>query len=138
MIAPNTLTIFIIFAAAAFSSIAFLTIIRRHREFKRQELERIIVLQQKIDTALQDGSHEIAREAFNTTLQAARLTTGLQLPRLQNLAKIDKQAPEKYKILGKLASQGMNADEIASILGISRIEAGQLLSLSNMTQCGVE
>jgi hypothetical protein len=69
-------------------------------------------------------------------LKAASLTTDLQSPRLQHLAKIDKQPPEKYKILGKLASQGMDADEIASILGISRIEAGQLLSLSSMAKCG--
>jgi hypothetical protein len=30
----------------------------------------------------------------------------------------------------------MDAEEIASILDISRIEAGQLLSLCNMTKCG--
>jgi DNA-binding transcriptional regulator LsrR (DeoR family) len=52
------------------------------------------------------------------------------------MAKMDRQAPEKYRILGKLASQGMGAEEIASILGISRVEAGQLLSLSNMAKSG--
>ena len=42
----------------------------------------------------------------------------MQAPRLQALAKVDKQAPEKYRILAKLASQGMGAREIAATLGI--------------------
>jgi hypothetical protein len=78
----------------------------------------------------------MARETFGASLKAASLTTGLQRPRLDNLAKIDKQPPEKYRILGKLVSQGMAAEEIAVILGISRIEAIQLLSLSTMAKIG--
>jgi len=104
--------------------------------YMERDTERIRALQIKIDAALHDESFDAAREAFSTTLKTASLTTELQRPRLQNLAKVDKQAPEKYKIMTKLASQGMNAEEIASILGISRMEAGQLLSLSNMAKCG--
>jgi len=110
---------------------------QRQRTKRIQETLRIRALQHKIDVALQDDSHDASREAFSTTLKTASLTTDLQLPRLQSLTKIDKNPPEKYKILGKLASQGMNAEEIASILGISATEARQLLSLRNMvTNCG--
>ena len=109
---------------------------KRQRAEKERETVRIRAIQIKIDAALHDEGFDAAREAFSTTLKTASLTTELQRPRLQNLAKVDKQPPEKYKIMTKLASQGMNAEEIASILGISRMEAGQLLSLSNVAKCG--
>ena len=110
---------------------------QRQRTKRIQEILRIRALQHKINAALQDDGFDASREAFSTTLKTASLTTDLQLPRLQSLAKIDKNPPEKYKILGKLASQGMDAEEIASILGISPTEAGQLLSLRNMAaNCG--
>ena len=111
-------------------------VIKRQRSEKSQETHRIRAIQLKIDAVLQDDGLDTDREAFSTTLKTAHLTTELQLPRLQSLAKIEKHPPEKYKILSKLASQGMGAEEIASILEISRIEAGQLLSLCNMAKCG--
>ena len=122
--------------AAGLCLSASLLVIKRQRSDKVKETERIRALQLKIDAVLQDDSRDTSREAFSTTLKAARLTTELQLPRLQTLAKIDKQPPEKYKILSKLASQGMGAEEIAAILEISRIEASQLLNLCNMAKCG--
>jgi DNA-directed RNA polymerase specialized sigma24 family protein len=114
-------------------TVSFL-LFKRQKTLRAQEIQRIQALQQKIDLALQDEDETTAREAFSVTLKAASLTTELQGPRLQNMAKINKQPPEKYKILSKLASQGMDAEEIASILDISRVEAGQLLSLCNMAK----
>lgn len=111
-------------------------VIKRQRSERTEETQRIRAIQRKIDAVLQDDGLDTNREAFSTTLKAAHLTTELQIPRLQSLAKIEKHPPEKYKILSKLASQGMGAEEIASILEISRIEAGQLLSLNNMAKCG--
>ena len=116
--------------------VSSLLVIKRQRSKSVQEILRIRALQLKIDAVLQDDGLDTCREAFSTTLKTAHLTTELQLPRLQSLAKIEKHPPEKYKILGKLASQGMGAEEIASILENSRIEAGQLLSLCNMVKCG--
>jgi len=110
-------------------------LVKRQRGDRARETLRIRALQSKIDAALKDDVHDTSREAFSTALKTASLTTHLQAPRLQHLAKIDKQPPDKYKILGKLASQGMDAEEIASVLGISRTEAGQLLSLSSMAKC---
>lgn len=124
------------FASLIFALSALAVLTKRHQTMKKLETARIVALQQKIDTALQDDYSPEAREAFLKALQTASLTTSLQVPRLQNLAKVDKQAPEKYKILSRLASQGMSAGEIASILGISPIEAGQLLSLSSMAKQG--
>ncbi len=109
---------------------------KRQRTEKELETERIRAIQRKIDAALQDEGLDTGRDAFRDTLKTASLTTELQRPRLQNLAKVDKQPPEKYKIMTKLASLGMDAEEIAAILGISSIEAGQLLSLTNMAKCG--
>ena len=124
------------FAVAAFCLSALLLLTKRQRAERHHRTQKIQDLQRKIDAALQDEGFETAREAFSTSLKTASLTTDLQRPRLENMAKMDRQAPEKYRILGKLASQGMGAEEIASILGISRVEAGQLLSLSNMAKLG--
>ena len=122
--------------AAVLCLAAFLQLCKRQRAQRQQETCRIVALQRKIDAVLSDDGFESAREAFSVSLKTASLTTGLQRPRLETMAKIDKQPPEKYRILGKLASQGMDAEEIASILGISSVEAGQLLSLSTMAQIG--
>lgn len=109
---------------------------RRQRRARELATRRIVALQRKIDAALSDEGGDIAREAFSARLKAASLTTGFQRPRLENLAKMDKQAPEKYRILGKLATQGLGAEEIASILDISPMEAVQLLSLSQVAKIG--
>jgi hypothetical protein len=108
--------------------------VKRQRQARTQETGRIIALQRKIDAVLHDEGFEAAREQFSASLKTASLTTGLQRPRLENLAKIEKQAPEKYRILGKLATQGLGAEEIASILDISTMEAMQLLSLSQVAK----
>jgi hypothetical protein len=122
--------------AASLCLLTSMFVIKRQRSERIQETQRIRAIQLKIDAVLQDDVLDTRRESFSTTLKTAHLTTELQLPRLQSLAKIDRHPPEKYKILSKLASQGMGAEEIASILEISRIEAGQLLSLCNMAKCG--
>ncbi len=120
--------------AVFLSGCCVLLYIKRQRQARAQENSRIIALQRKIDAALHDEGFEAAREQFSASLKTASLTTGLQRPRLENLAKIDKQAPEKYRILGKLATQGLGAEEIASILDISTMEAMQLLSLSQVAK----
>lgn len=117
-----------------FSLLAALMRLKRQQTAHRLHKQRIVLLQQKIEAVLNDDGFEAERVAFGVALQAARLTTELQRPRLENMAKIDKQPPEKYRILSKLASQGMPAEEIASILGISPVEANQLLSLSTVAR----
>ena len=130
----NLISCSTLIAAGLFLSTSFLAV-KRQRMGRTQETQRIRALQLKIEAALQDDGLDTFGESFSTTLKTVSLTTDLQLPSLQSLAKIDKQPPDKYRILNKLASQGMNAEEIASILDISRIEAGQLLSLCNMAKC---
>jgi hypothetical protein len=80
---------------------------------RQHNVQRIRSLQRKIDAALQDDCTPESRESFSTTLKTARLTTGLQLPRLRNQAKLHQAPPEKYTILRRMASQGMDAEEIA-------------------------
>lgn len=122
-----------IFAALLGLLVASLILWRRHTE--NQLLRRRMVhLRSKIETALNDEAFETQRVAFGKALQSASLTTELQRPRLENLAKVAKQAPDKYRILNNLAAQGLNVEEIAAILGVSRIEANQLLNLSNVAR----
>ena len=123
-------------AAASLSLVAFTLLIRRKDTVRKMEEQRIMNMMTKINLVLQDDTGNTSSDTFNSALKTARLTTELQLPRLQNLAKISKHPPEKYKILNRLASQGLGADEIASVLEISTIEASQLLSLRNMAEYG--
>lgn len=108
----------------------------RRRAEQRLRIHRVIALQQKIASALNDEGFEAQRELFGTALQAASLTTELQRSRMETLAKVGKQVPEKYRILNKLAAQGLNVVEIASILGVSNVEAHQLINLSSMARRG--
>ena len=73
---------------------------------------------------------------FARLLQSASLTTDLQTPRLCLQAGVERQVPEKYRILGQLAGQGLGAGEIAQALSISRAEASQLLSLTSVADRG--
>jgi hypothetical protein len=97
----------------------------KERRIKSMEKRRIIALQHKVQAVLQDGSGS----CFTETLAKASITTGLQLPRLKAQNHLHRQVPEKYQILERLASQGLNQTAIASALGISTMEAGQLLAL---------
>jgi DNA-directed RNA polymerase specialized sigma24 family protein len=124
-----------ILAALLCLLIVSLILWRRHTEHLLLK-RRMAQLREKIETALNDEEFEIERASFGKALQAAGLTTQLQRPRLENLAKIDKQPPDKYRILSTLAAQGCNVEEIATILGVSRVEADQLISLSNVARCG--
>lgn len=122
--------------ALALCLLAALLVLHRDKSERLRARKRIEALQQKIEAALHDEGFDAERLAFGTALKAASLTTELQRPRLDTLAKLDKRPPEKYRILSKLASQGLEVEEIAAILGISSVEAGQLLSLSAMAKYG--
>lgn len=131
---------FILGSAAGTATICMLIglVLRaRHRSRYHLEGQRIAALRQKIDDALRDAAGSRQQESFSASLKVASLTTSLQQPRLDTMAKIDKQPPEKYRILARLASQGMSATEIASILDISQVEAGQLLRLCSMSRTGL-
>ncbi len=123
-----------ILVGLALSLTTLLLLARRRQVERRLHSERIGTMQRKIEAAL--GDEETVTESFSASLRAASLTTSLQRPRLETLAKVDKQPPDKYRILSNLAAQGMEVEEIATILGISRVEAGQLISLSTMAKIG--
>lgn len=108
----------------------------RRREQERQAMERIQRLQRRIDAVLNDGFDRDSRQDFARLLQSASLTTDLQTPRLCLQAGVERQVPEKYRILGQLAGQGLGAGEIAQALSISRAEASQLLSLTSVADRG--
>ena len=122
-------------AVAAFCLSIFFLLVRRQRTMRRQQAERILALQRKIDAALEDNAAiPSPRQPFSTSLKEASLTTSLQRPRLDTMAKVGRQTPEKYRILAKLAAQGMDSAQIAAVLGISSVEAAQLLSLCHMAE----
>lgn len=135
VLSPTLLSVVGLLAALSGLLIVSLMLLRR-RDESRLVRQRIAGLQQKIEAALADTGFEAERQAFGQVLHTASLTTELQRPRLETLAKLSKQPPDKYRILANLASQGLNIEEIAAILGVSRAEAHQLLNLSSMANCG--
>ncbi len=66
--------------------------------------------------------------------QQPDVTTALHKPHLLYQAKRDKEPPEKYRILRRLVDQGMDVEQIASLLEISRAEVCQLLHLNRIVQ----
>lgn len=135
VLSPTLLFVVSLLAALSGLLIVSLMLLRR-RDESRLMRQRLAQLQEKIEAALEDTGFEAERQAFGQVLHNASLTTELQRPRLETLAKLSKQTPDKYRILANLASQGLNVEEIASILGVSRAEAHQLLNLSSMAKCG--
>lgn len=122
-------------AALLCLALPWLLLLRRRNQ-NRLLRERIARIRQKIESTLDEAGPKQQGDTFGTALKAARLTTELQRPRLEKLARVDKQAPEKYRILSHLASQGLNIEEIASMVGISAAEAHQLLNLSRVAKGG--
>jgi len=71
--------------------------------------------------------------AFAKNLHEAGITTELQQPRLNAQSALSKATiPEKYSFIASMTQKGMNGEEIASLLSISREEAEQLVSLSRI------
>lgn len=118
-----------------FLCIVLTAVITRNRIVqKKKELETIKSLQRKISIALQDD-RSVTATPFNNMLNKATLASGFQTTGLQVQVKTHREPPEKYKILQKLATQGMGTEEIAAILGISTVEADQLVNLHRMAGC---
>lgn len=70
---------------------------------------------------------------FQQNLVDAELTTNLQKPRLElSTSRNHRDAPEKYKCFKVLVEKGLSTSELSSALGISQVEAQQLVTLSNI------
>lgn len=70
---------------------------------------------------------------FQKKLDEAEITTRLQQPRLSaqhNKERI--KPPERYQFVRSMANNGLDAEEIATILSISTHEAEQLVNLSKL------
>jgi|GEM_PF-3163533 len=95
-------------------------------------------LQQKVHAALSEepAQRKKVTPSFKQTLDTAALATEFQVPRLMTQARVHQPAPEKYTILSRLVSQGLDTEEIASILGISTREAHQLAKLCALAETG--
>lgn len=70
---------------------------------------------------------------FQKNLSEAAVTTRLQTPRLALQARPDgKAAPERYRYVHRLAENGLDAEQVASVLAISSHEARQLVCLARL------
>ena len=70
---------------------------------------------------------------FQNSLDEAELATRMQQPRMHAIEGGSQgNTPEKYRYIRSLHEKGMSAEEIASILKISSLEAEQLVSLAKI------
>lgn len=78
--------------------------------------------------------HDRVKE-FQNSLGEAELTTRLQQSRMNaEDGNSSGTTPEKYRYIRSLHEKGMDAEEIASILGISSQEADQLVALAEIAR----
>lgn len=70
---------------------------------------------------------------FQKSLGDAEITTRLQQSRLTTQhSSTPAKTPERYRYVKSLSENGMDAEEIASVLSISAQEAAQLVNLSRL------
>ncbi len=101
---------------------------RRHRR-KKQQLQTIISLCEKVEAALNDHAPPEKEAIFADSLEQAAVTMKFQQPRLELQSGKPGTVPEKYTFFANLAARGMSTTEISEILSISQAEAGQLATL---------
>ena len=103
--------------------------LRHHYQRIRAEQEKLVA-----ETARLTGRSTTAA-AFSADLDQAALTTRLQYPRLRDYGSIaERTAPERYRYAHRLSRNGMEAEQIASLLTISEQEAQQLVHLSRLSE----
>ncbi len=91
----------------------------------------LAALQKKI---IQLEDETCKKDTFEVSLDKAEVTTKLQTSRISTLhGKCTTAPPERYRYIRSLIESGMDSEEIASVLSISKQEAGQLVSLSKLT-----
>lgn len=82
---------------------------------------------------LDEASHQLKEMSnFQQSMVEAQLTTRLQTTRAGVKSLEQCTTPEKYQYIYALTEKGMDADEIASVLSISRHEATQLVTLAQI------
>ncbi len=109
-----------------------LTRLHLRQKAHRKESERIRKLQDKIKAALEEPATPFDTSLHQSLARAREAARPVQAePLIRQGATGD--APEKYRILSQMVARGMSAEEIASILGISINEAGQLVTLSSLS-----
>ncbi len=118
------------------SFITFILIQKIRNRAEPAAENRMKRIQKKIDAALEVQTVVSGHKSFEHSLKNASLTTELQLPRIRRQCHAHTQAPEKYTILAKLISQGMEPENIASLMDISMTEVSQLITLKNMAREG--
>lgn len=106
---------------------------------KKQNVKLASQLQQTRQTLQETRQHLDATSrqleelsSFQQSMVEAQLTTRLQTARGSVKGLGQCTTPEKYQYIYTLTEKGMNADEIASVLSISRHEATQLVSLARI------
>ncbi len=98
------------------------------------EKERIRSLRLQLDRALEKDTFTTKHTSFTKSLKDAGINNELQISQFRNRSKSAHTVPEKYTILNRLISQGLDKKEIASILDISIVEVSQLINLRSISE----
>ncbi len=128
---------FIILLVLLFCTIVSIRSLSFKREAKKSAMRlheartSLAALQKKI---IQLEDETCKKDTFETSLDQAEVTTKLQTSRISTLnGKCTTEPPERYRYIRSLIESGMDSEEIASVLSISKQEAGQLVRLSRLS-----
>lgn len=132
---PEIILPLIALATGAFAVFRAIHFQKKSRSLSGQ-LQEVSGNLESIQHNLQDLQQKYGQSLeFNQNLSDAGITTRLQSSRLSLQAGLNShEAPERYHYVHRLAGNGMAAEEIASILSISKHEAKQLVTLSRLAQ----
>lgn len=108
---------------------------------KKNNAQKIII--ETLTEDLTHAQHELERfegiekkfNDFKKDLDQAAITTKLQKSRLDfNQPTPKNNPPERYSYIKTLTQKGFSCEEIASVLSISKDEAEQLITLSELNK----
>ncbi|PIE59695.1 MAG: hypothetical protein CSA32_02595 [Desulfobulbus propionicus] len=105
-----------------------------HRNRQPDTEQRLHLLRKKAEKALEADDVTMQPSAFQRSLLNISMRNTLQQHRLDRLSRPDQPPPEKYVILNNLAELGLDSEEMASIVGISGVEASQLMKLRSIAR----
>ncbi len=130
---PWALATFILAGLLLMASTGLIVQWYRHRHLQTG-LQNAVTDNRRLQAACADYARQLEQTAsFTADLNQAALAARFQPRLLDHGAIAERTAPERYRYAQRLSEEGMEADQLASLLALSRHEAEQLVRLSRIS-----
>ncbi len=126
---------FVAFTILCFVLVLWIILIKRQNIKLASQLQGIKHTLAEKERQFNETKHQLKEMSnFQQSMAEAQLTTRLQTQRVSLQGQEKTTTPEKYQYILSLTEKGMDADDISSLLSISRHEAEQLVNLAQLNQ----